>query len=119
MKLNDKQLKQILNEQKKTNDILVDLSKLGIVCNGRVWRRFVRQYNDNFENHDRYIASDKDGYYLTVSKKKIQRTAMNKLKCGISMIKNAKKDLGELSKKDQLTLEQELDADVIDLLLRL
>lgn len=118
MKLNEKQLKAILGEQRKTNDILIELSKLGIQCEGRAWREFVRQYNDEFEKHDRYIASDSHGYYLTVNKKKIYKTAMNKLRCGVSMIKNARKDLQELSKKDQLKLDPE-DADIYDLAMRL
>lgn len=118
MKIKDKVLKEVLNEQKKTNDILIELSKKGITMNGRQWRSFVREYNDNYSLHDRYIASNNQGYYLTTNKKKITKTAINKFKNGLSMMRNAKMDLEELSNKNQLSLLQE-DADIYDMIMRL
>jgi len=118
MKITEKQLRQILNIQKKTDDILDELRGFGIEMNGRGWRAFVRRYNAQYDRHDTYIASNRFGYYLTASKKKITRTAMNKFRNGLSMMQNAKKDLQILSSKDQLSLMDE-DADLYDMIMKM
>lgn len=118
MIIKDKLLRQILSEQKKTSDILYELSANGINVSGRAWRTFVRNYNNEYDQHDRYIASDNRGYYLTTSKKKIGSTVRNKLKCGLSMVKNAKEDLKNLSMKDQLSLLED-EPDLMDLYIRM
>lgn len=116
--INDKLLRKILKEQKKTDDILIELHLNGIQMNGRTWRRFVRQFNNDFDKHDRYIASNKHGYYLTSNKKMITKTISNKYKNALSMLKNAKKDFENLSKKDQLSLLKE-DPDIYDLITKM
>lgn len=116
--IDDKTLRAVLNEQKKTDDILIDLHIKGIEMSGRTWRKFVREFNNEFEQHDRYIASDKDGYYLTTNKKKIAKTIGNKYKNALSMLKNAKKDFNNLSKKDQLSLLKD-DPDTYDMITKL
>lgn len=118
MRINDKLLRQILSEQKKTNDILVALSMKGIQISGRTWRTFVREYNNEYANHDRYIASNNQGYYLTTNKKKIAGSVVNRLKCGLSTINNAKKDFRALSEKDQLSIFK-TDPDMYDILLKM
>lgn len=118
MNISEKLLKEVLSEQITTVEILERLKEKGIFLNGRQWRKFVREYNKMFATRDRYIASDTKGYYLTTSKKQITRTAMNKFKVGLSMIKNAKADLKELESKDQLSLLEE-DVDMYDLLMKM
>lgn len=118
MNLTDKVLKEVLNEQKKVETILIELSHRGIEMSERSWRSFVRKYNDEFGKHDRYIASNRFGYYLTTNKKKITKTAISKLRTGLSMMKNAKKDLQNLSEKDQLSLLDE-DVDIYDLIMKI
>ena len=118
MKINEKLIRKILKEKKKTSDILIDLAAAGIVISGRGWRKVVRDYNEEFGSRDRYIASDNQGYYLTTSKKAIAQTTANKFKCGLSMMKNAKKDFARLSKKDQLSIFKE-EPDIYDMLMKL
>lgn len=118
MNLTDKMLKEILSEQKKVETIIIELSHRGIEMSPRTWRRFVRDYNDAYGEHDRYIASDNQGYYLTMSKKKITKTAIYKLRNGLSMVRNAKKDLQNLSEKNQLSLLEE-DVDIYDLIMKI
>lgn len=108
----------MLIEQLKTDEILAYLRGKGIVMSDRQWRKFVRQYNELYATRERYIASDRYGYYLTTSKKNITRTAMNKLKVGLSMMKNAKADLKELANKNQLSLLDE-DIEIYDLIMKL
>lgn len=116
--IKEKILKEVLSDQRKTNEIIPMLKKYGIEMNDRQWRTFVRQYNDKFASRDRYIASNSQGYYLTTNKAKITKTAMNKLKNALSMLKNAKADLNELKNKDQLSLLKE-DVDIYDLAMKL
>ena len=116
--IKEKIIKSILSEQRKTNEILDLLKKEDIDMTDRQWRSFVRQYNDKFASRDRYIASNSQGYFLTTNKAKITKTAMNKLKNALSMLKNAKADLDELKNKDQLSLLKE-DVDIYDLAMKL
>lgn len=116
--IKEKLLREMLVEQMKTNEILAYLKSKGIVMSDREWRRFVRKYNELYGTRERYIASDNHGYYLTTSKKNITRTAMNKLKVGLSMVKNAKADLKELANKNQLSLLDE-DVEIYDLIMKL
>ena len=118
MKINGKFIRRILKEKKTTSDILVEFAKAGVTISGRKWRTIVRQYNEEFGSRDRYIASDNKGYYLTTSKKAIAQTTANKFKCGLSMMKNAKKDFARLSKKDQLSIFKE-EPDIYDMLMKL
>ena len=118
MKLTDKELRKVLNRQKKTEEILVNLSAIGKEANERTWRTFVRRYNNEFDLHDTFIASDINGYYLTTSKKKISRNALNRFRNGLSMMQNAKKDLQILADKNQLSLINE-DADLFDMVMKM
>lgn len=113
--IKEKDLKQILRTEKKVDEIIAEFMTRGVNISPRMWRRFVRQYNDGFAEKERYIASGKDGYVLTTKKKVIRASALNRLKCGLSMMKNAKADLDELSLKDQLKLEEE-DAKLYDII---
>jgi len=118
MRITEKQLKKILNRQKKTEEILMELKAIGVDVNDRTWRGFVRQFNEEFDRHDTYIASDSYGYYLTTNKKKITKTAMNKFRNGLSQMQNAKKDLQALADKNQLSLMEE-DADLFDMMMKM
>ena len=111
-------MRKILKNQKKSHEIIEELASMGIEANERSWRDFVRKYNDEFDLHDSYIASNRFGYYLTTSKKKITRTAMNKFRNGLAQMKNAKKDLKILSEKNQLSLMEE-DADLFDMVMKM
>lgn len=111
----EKDLREILRTEKKVDEIIAELSVRGVQMSPRMWRKYVREYNDDFAEKERYIASGKNGYVLTTKKKVISASAMNRLKCGVAMIKNAKADLGELALKDQLKLSEE-DAKVYDII---
>lgn len=116
--MKEKTLRRILSEQKKTEQILSELKGEGIEMNEREWRRFVRNYNNGFESRDRYIASNRYGYFLTSSKKKITKSAISKLRNGLAMVKNAKADLKELAMKDQLSLMDD-DVELYDLVMKM
>ena len=118
MKLTEKELRKVLNRQKKTEEILACLPSIGKEANERTWRTFVRRYNNEFDLHDTFIASDINGYYLTTSKKKITRNALNRFRNGLSMMQNAKQDLQILSEKNQLSLMEE-DADLFDMVMKM
>lgn len=114
----EKYLKIIRNNRMKTKEILASLTKDGIKMNARQWRRFVRYYNDKYGTRERYIASDSTGYILTVRKDIIKKSNLNKIRVGISMIRNGKAGLKELAEKDQLTI-LEGEADIYDLAMKL
>lgn len=116
--MKEKLLRQILSEQKKTNEILQLLKDNGIEMTDRQWRKFVCDYNRDFSGRDRYIASNRFGYFMTSSKKKITKSAMSKLRNGLAMVKNAKADLKELALKDQLSLLEE-DVELYDLVMKM
>lgn len=118
MKLTEKQIRYLLTKQRKTKEILELLKHEDINISDRAWRKIVRDYNNKYHNHDRYIASNNNGYYLTSKKKAITETNMNKLKCALSMLENAKNDLKELSDKGQLSLFGE-DVQVYDMVLKM
>ena len=118
MNISEKTLRKILKEQKTTPEILLELKENGVNISGREWRRYVRSYNDSFVEHDRYIASDNKGYYMTTNKKAIARTTMNKFKNAHSMMINAKRDFRSLSEKDQLSIF-DTDPDIYDMLLKM
>ena len=114
----EKYLKIIRNNRMKTKEILASLAGVGIRMNGRQWRRFVRYYNDKYGSRERYIASDSNGYVLTVKKDIIKKSNLNKIRVGIAMIRNGKAGLAELAKKDQLSL-LDGEADLYDLAMKL
>lgn len=118
MKIKEKTLKRILSQRTKTEDILIELSKENIVMSGRQWRKFVRDYNDDYSKRDRYIASNNKGYILTTKKKEINKTISNKFKNGLSMIKNAQKDFKNLSQKNQISFIKD-EPELYDLILKL
>lgn len=114
----EKYLKIIRNNRMKSDAILAYLGSVGIHMNDRQWRAFVRQYNDQYGSRERYIASNATGYILTVKKDIIKKSNLNKIRVGISMIKNGKAGLAELAKKDQLSL-LDGEADLYDLAMKL
>ena len=114
----EKHLKIIRNNRMKTDAILAHLASVGIKMSSRQWRRFVRHYNDKYGSRERYIASDPNGYILTVKKDEIKRSNLNKIRVGIAMIRNGKAGLAELAKKDQLSL-LDGEADLYDLAMKL
>lgn len=114
MKITERELRKVLNRQKKVDVILAELMAMGKEMNERTWRSFVRAYNNDFDWHVVFIASDTNGYYLTTNKKKITKDALNRFKNGLSMMQNAKKDLKALAMKDQLALQEE-DVDLFDM----
>ena len=112
--ISEKVLRQLLKSRKMTAQILDELAKLGIIIDAREWRRFVRTYNNGYENRERFIVSDVNGYILTTKKDAIKASAIKRIKTGASMIRNAKADLDELGGKRQLSLLKE-EADIYDL----
>lgn len=114
----EKHLKIIRNNRMKTDAILAHLANVGIKMSGRQWRRFVRHYNDQYGSRERYIASDPNGYILTVKKDEIKRSNLNKIRVGIAMIRNGKAGLKELAEKNQLSL-LDGEADIYDLAMKL
>ena len=116
--MKEKLLRQVLSKQRKSFEILAILKENGIEMNDREWRKFVREYNKGYETRDRYIASNRFGYFMTSSKKKITKSAVSKLRNGLAMVKNAKADLKELAMKDQLSLLDE-DVELYDLVMKM
>lgn len=114
----EKYLKELKNNRMNSKAILRHLESVGIKMNDRQWRSFVRQYNDQFSNRDRYIASNSQGYILTVKKNDIVISNIQKIKTGVAMIRNAKATLKELADKNQLSLIKE-EADIYDLAMKL
>ena len=108
--------KKILKEtigkdRKKVDEILYELLwNYHIDISERQWRLVVNEFNKDYGKNGLYIASNRNGYILTSKKKEIKATAINKLKVGISMIKNSKLTLKELEDANQLKL---LDEDEI------
>lgn len=111
-KIKNNLLKELLKERKTSDQIIVLLGAKDIRINDREWRSFVRQFNDNYAKSGLYIASNSQGYILTTKKTEIKKSAINKLKTGVAMIKNSKLTLKELEDANQLRL---LDDDEIKL----
>lgn len=116
--IQEKQVRYVLSRKRKTKEILELLKGEGIDISDRQWRKYVRRYNNDYANRDRYIASDNQGYFLTSKKKAITKTNINKMKCALSMLNNAKNDLKELSEKGQLSLLDE-DVEFYDMAMKL
>ena len=110
----EKYLAMIKNNRMTSGVILDRLAAVGILMTDRQWRAFVRQYNDKYGSRDRYIASNSQGYILTVKKDPIKQSALNKIRTGVAMIRNGKATLDELSQKKQLSLLPD-EADLYDL----
>lgn len=118
MVITDELLYELLSERRTLKEIQPILKRNGIVMSDRVWRRFVRMYNNDYVNQERYIASNNKGYILTTKKNEIQSSAIKNIKLGISLIRNGRTDLKELSDKNQLALLEE-DADIYDIAMKL
>lgn len=102
--LSKKYLREHLKDWKKTSEILAELkSEKGIEISDRTWRKYVNNYNNNYEEQETFIASSNKGYKFTAKHKEIRKSAVKDFRLGISLIKNAKKHLQELDNKDQLT----------------
>lgn len=114
MKLTKKQLRELLHEETKSNEIIERLRKWGIEVCDREWRSFVRNFNNNYSSSGLYIASGKNGYSLTTKKNEIKKSAFNKFKTGLSMIRNAKTTLKELEDHNQLTLSDQNEVDIYE-----
>lgn len=117
MVLTDKQLYKMLCKRRMYKELLPYLILYGYNISDRAWRRFVRNYNKDFQNKETYIASNNKGYILTTKKEEIKNSAIKNLKLGISLIKNAKADLKELSDKDQLGLSED-EINIYDIIMK-
>lgn len=118
MKLTKTQLRELLKNEIKADEIVKYLAYWGIDINDREWRTFVRKFNDDYANKELYIASSRNGYQLTTKKSIISHSAICKFKTGLAMMKNAKATLKELSDKNQLSLLEQ-DADIYDLVMKM
>lgn len=117
MVLSDRQLYELLSTRKTYTQLQPILKNYGIVVSDRAWRRFVRRYNNDYQNKETYIASNNKGYILTAKDNEIRSSAIKNIKLGASLIKNAKADLKELSEKDQLSLSEE-ESSIYDLVIK-
>lgn len=116
--ITDKLLREVIKTPTKAKDIVAELNNRGIQISDRAWRKFVRDYNDDYADKERFIASSVHGYVLTTKKKDIKASAFHRLYNGLAMIRNAKADLDELADKDQLKLTEE-EADTLDIISKL
>jgi len=110
--MKDKDIRKLLTEQKKSKDIC---KQLGI--SDREWRFIVQEYNSQYENKERLIVSDYNGYQLTTNKNIIKRYALNRIRHALSELNAAKKILKVLSSKNQLKLIDD-EQDLVDVCMK-
>lgn len=106
----DKVLIQVLHDKKLSSEICSIFN-----ISGREWRRVVNEYNSQYEQKERLIVSDHEGYELTTNKKLIMAYAFKRIRHGLSELRNGQRILRSLSEKNQLKLKG-LDEDELDLI---
>lgn len=114
MEINDKQIREVLEEKSLSRDIC---SKLNI--NDRQWREVVNRFNSQYDKKERLIVSDNKGYELTTNKKLIKAYAIRLIKHSLSELKNAKTILKTLSEKDQLKILDDEETDLVDIAMKM
>ncbi len=107
--MTDKEIREVLQGKKVSSEICAKLN-----ISGREWRRIVNEYNQNYDEKERLIVSDCDGYELTTNRKLIMAYAFKRIRHGMSELKNGKRILRALADKNQLKLKG-VDKDDIDL----
>lgn len=108
--ITDKEIREVLQDKKISAEIS---SKLNIT--DREWRKIVNEYNSQYDQKERLIVADHDGYELTTNKKLIMAYAFKRIRHGLSELRNGKRILKTLSEKDQLKIKG-LDKDEVDLI---
>lgn len=93
----------LYDNYRKSEDILNYLEEHGVSITDREFRKYVENYRK--EDHEMYLISDNSGYKFTIDKEKIKKSCFNKIKNGVSQIKNAKLQLKYLSENDQIEIE--------------
>ena len=105
------QMRSFLSTYRTTDEILDYLKQHGLVINSRKWQDMVLKFNEDYGEHQTYLAGSSKGYILTTEKESIKQANYQKIRKAVSMIRNAKRDLDTLGLKNQLTcLDEECDS---------
>lgn len=108
-----KQITDVLKKHSKSKDISNALA----ICD-REWRAVVNNFNQDFENQERLIISNNQGYRMTTNKKEIKAYAFRLIHHSLSELRNAKRILDALSSKNQITFFDE-EENIHDLISKL
>lgn len=108
--ITDKEIIQVLHNKKLSTEICRIFN-----ISGREWRRIVNEYNSHYDQKERLIVADQEGYELTTNKKLIMAYAFKRIRHGLSELKNGQRILKALSEKNQLKIKG-LDKDDLDLI---
>lgn len=94
-----------LDQYRKLPEIIRMLHFCGIDISEREFATYVELYRQ--QDNEYYLESCSNGYRFTRDKKAIQKSCYQRIRKGVSMILNAKRDLKLCSEKSQLLLSEQ------------